>query len=506
MSSRTAKAGKNFASSTMYNITSSILSFISRTVFIYFLGNSYLGVNGLFTNVLGMLSLAELGIGSAITFSLYKPLAQKDDKKIQALINFYKKAYRIVALVVTVIGVSIIPFLRFIINGVDDVNNIVLIYCIFLFNTVSSYFITYKTTLLNADQKEYYINNVNTISKLIITIFQILAIIICRNYIVYLVVEAIFQLISKVFLNRRVNKLYPNIMKKNSEQLSKEDKKTIVTKIKALLFHKVGEVSIYQTDNIITSIFVSTGVVGLVSNFTLIINLVNKFIASFFNSAIAGLGNIIAVESKERQVEISEAYDFLGFCFFGWSTICLYFLLTPFVTLWIGKGNLIDSVTIALLCINFYLTGVRVALSNVKSAAGLYEQDKWVPIIQAIVNIVVSIICAKYMGLVGIYIGTFVSNIIPNIVRPIIVYKHVFKKSSESYFKQYFIRILLILGLILICSYIYSVFNLKNLIIELIIKALISSITFVITIYLLYRNSGEMKYLINMFKKKLLKR
>ena len=492
--SRTAMAAKSFVSSTIGNIMSSLLGFASRTVFIYTLGTTYLGINGLFTNILGMLSFAELGIGSAISFSLYKPLAEKDIEKTQAIINFYRTAYRIIATVIALIGIVLIPFLKYIVKGADGIDNLTFIYCLFLFNTVSSYLITYKTTLMSADQRAYLITNINIVVGLITTVVQIILLLLFKSFIIYLVSNAVIQLLSKIYLNLYTDKRYPYIKGRNNSQLSKEDRNVIFTKVKALIFHKVGEVSIYQTDNILTSAFINVTVVGLVSNFVLIIGIINSFVMSFFNSATAGLGNIVATETKERRLSIYKNYDFLAFWFFGWTMICLYFLLSPFIKIWIGEDKLIDTFTIALLCTNYYLSGMRVAISNLRNAAGAFEQDKWVAIAQAVVNIIVSIIGAKFLGLPGIYIGTLVSSMLPNIVRPIIVYKYVFEKSSKMYFVIYISRIVLMLAIVTVITLITRFITFDNNIINMCFIAILCILIPNITFIVIFRKREEFAY------------
>lgn len=499
--SRTEYAGKNFFWSTVGNIANTIVSFIARTIFIYTLGTEYLGINGLFTNVLGMLSLAELGVGSAISFSLYKPLAEKNIKQIQAIINFYRSAYRIIAVVVGGIGICLIPFLKYIVKGAEGIPYITFYYIIFLFNSVTSYLISYKTTLLSADQKNYYITNINTIVKIITVSIQSILLILFKNYFVYLISDAVIQLISKCYLNYFTDKKYFYIKGKNKEVLSKEEKNTIFSKIKALLFHKIGDVAINQTDDIITSAFININTVGLVSNFTLIIKMVNTFITAFFNSATAGLGNIVATESKERCLQIYKKYDFLAFCFFGWSTVCLYFLLTPFITLWIGADKIVDSVTVTLLCINFYFTGMRVPLGNIKGAAGIYEPDKFAPVLQAAINLVISVVGAKYWGLKGVYVGTLLSSMVPNLIRPYIVYKYIFGIRCNTYFKEYIKRIFVLITCILLLHVFYGYIHIQSAWIAFIVRAFLAAIVPVIIIYFVYRQSEECAYVKAILKK-----
>lgn len=498
---RTILAAKNFVWATVGNIINSILGFVSRTIFIYTLGTIYLGINGLFSNILGMLSLAELGIGSAISFSLYKPLAEKDITKIQAIINFYRTAYRIIAAIVSIIGIALIPFLKYIVKGAEGIDNITFIYLLFLFNTVTSYLISYKTTLLSADQRNYLITNINTVVRIVTVVVQMIVLLVFRNFIIYLLIGAVIQLLSKIYLNLYTNRIYPYIKGTNNSKLNKQEKSIIFTKIKALILHKIGEVSIYQTDNIITSAFINVGVVGLVSNFTMIINMINTFILAFFNAATAGLGNMIATETEKRRKEIYDNYDFLAFYFFGWSAICLYFLLIPFVSMWIGEDKIIDNLTVMLLCLNYYLTGMRVPLGNIKSAGGVYEPDRFAPIIQAFINIAISVVGAKYWGLPGIYIGTLLSSMVPNIVRPYVVYKYIFKLNCISYFKEYIIRIILLIISASIIEIFLKIIALNNIYLMFAIKVLLCIIIPNIVLFLIYRKSSYFSYVINTVKK-----
>lgn len=498
---RTAHAIKNFAWSTVGNIANSLLGFVSRTIFIYCLGTVYLGVNGLFTNILGMLSFAELGIGSAISFSLYKPLAENDIKKIQQIINFYRTAYRVIALVVSAIGIALIPFLKYIVKGADGIDHITLIYCIFLFNTVTSYLITYKTTLLSADQRNYFITNINTVVKIITVVVQSILLLIFKNFYVYLISNAVIQLASKFYMNHFTDKMYPYIKGRNDERLPAEDKKVIIKKVKALIIHKIGGVLIHQTDNIITSAFINVVAVGLVSNFTMLISMLTNFLNSFLGSSVAGLGNIVATENHERRLSIFKNYDFLGFCFVGLSTICLYFLLSPFIVLWIGEDKLVDAATVALLCVNYYLDGMRIPLFNIKCAAGVYEQDSWIPIAQAVANVTISVVAAKYLGLKGVYLGTLISGMIPNIARPFIVCRQVFDKDTKWYFKEYIKRAVIIAAIIAVLTVIFKFITLENLLGAFVIKAILCVAVSSAVIILIYRKSDEFMYVQGTMKK-----
>lgn len=441
-SSRTQNTAKNIIWGYVGNMLSLLVQFVSRTVFIYTIGVSYLGINGLFSSVLGMLSLSELGIGTAINFSLYKPVAEGDREKVKSLMALYRTAYRVIALVIALIGLLLLPFLPYLINGADNIPNISFYYLIFLFNTVSSYFISYKYGLVNAEQKGYIINNLNSIFTVIITIGQIVVLLLFKNYLAYLVVQAILQLGQKIYIGFYLDKRYSYLRDKNIKPLSKSETDSIKKNVFALMIHKIGEISIYQTDNIIISMFINVTLVGMVSNYNLIITSVTTFITIIFNSVTSSIGNLIAVETKEKQLEIFNIYNFIGFWLYGFTCICFWVLFQPFIELWIGSANLIDEQSLALIIISQYLTGQRLTVNNMKTAGGIFDQDKYISLCQGLINLVVSLVMVQLCGLAGVYIGTVVSGLFANIVRPIIVYRHMFNVSARNYFLKFSIYLL----------------------------------------------------------------
>lgn len=502
--SRINNTGKNFIFSVVSSIVTSVTSFISRTIFIQTIGITYLGANGLFTNILSMLSLTELGLGSAIAFSLYAPLANKDTETIKSLMRFYKKAYQIIAMVILVLGLALMPFLDYLIKDPGGIQHIPFIYIVFLFNTVVSYLFTYKTTLVVADQHNYILTNMITVINIISVVVQSLSLLLFKNYFVYLILGAVINTVQWFWINHRIFKEYPYLRDKNVSPLDHGEKNRIATNVKAMVFHKLGELCINQTDNIIISSFISIAAVGIYNNYYMLIAIINKFAQSIFGSATASFGNLIATETPEKKYEVFKRYNFLGFWVFGWTGICLYELLTPFVQLWLGNDFVVDNLTLALVMINYYLVGMRVTIGNVKMAAGLYAQDQWVPIVQALINLVVSIVGAIHMGLAGVFLGTVVSGLaIPCWYRPMIVYRHTFERSSKDYFItyiKYLFVVLLSLSLVelinifvvdILVTDLYLAFILKMFVCAIVPNALICSIFF---------RTDEFKYFVNLAK------
>ena len=496
---RVVSSAKNIAGNFISNFICYILRFISRTVFIKTIGEYYLGINGLLSNVLSILSLAELGIGTAINFSLYKPLSENNEKKIVSLMNFYKIAYRWIAVIVLCLGLAIFPFLDVFIKDNQGFDNLNIIYLIFVLNMVLSYLFSYKRTLANADQKAYKIAYYTTISTLIATLAQILILIITKNYILYLLIQTLFIVFENLLINVFINREYPYLNKIEAEKLDKEELGQIRTNVKALVFHRLGETCVNSTDNIIISSFVGVAVVGIYSNYSMLMSMVQTFILIIFNNLVASFGNLIAEGDKKKNYEIFKTVNFLSFAIYFIATICFLNLYNPFITLWIGKEWLLSTTTVIVIVLNFYMTGMRVALSTVKSAAGIYDADKYDPIFQSLINLVTSIILAQKLGILGVFIGTFISSLVPFIHRPIVVYKKVFNKNALEYFILYLKQTLIVILTAFGTYYLLNLFNISNSILDIIIRLIGSAFIPTLIIVLFYKRTNEYKKLKEVF-------
>ncbi|MBZ9636928.1 lipopolysaccharide biosynthesis protein [Clostridium sp. FP1] len=495
---------KNSLNNIIFNLGSTfityILSFVSRSIFIYTLGAQYLGVNGLFSNILMMLSLAELGIGTAINFSLYKPIAQKDNNKISTLMTFYRKAYSLIGCIVAVFGFILMFFLHYIIKDANTIENLRTIYLLYLFSTVSGYFLSYKTTLVSAYQKEYTLVPINVAMSAITILGQIVILMATKSFIYYLFVQIIFGFIQRIIINNVITKQYKDIDFKTKEKLPQSELNVIIKNVKAMFYHKIGDYCVNGTDNIVISTFVGIKAVGFYSNYTLLITTVNAIIMIIFNSTSASFGDLIAKEKPEKRLEKFRVLNFLGFCFFGFATICFYNLLNPFITLWIGNKYILDLSIIIPVIINYYLVGMRVSLGIVKSSGGVYAQDRFVPLIQAIVNLFFSIILVKYIGLAGVFWGTVISAFVPMIYRPYVVYKYIFETSCKKYLIQYTQYLLVVVVNIFVTSALCKMLFLNAGWVNLIGRCFVCVVIPNLLIVVLFRKSYEFKQLINIVK------
>ncbi len=505
--SRLNDARKNATWSVVSNVVSSLLHFLNRTIFIYTIGEVYLGINGLFTNIISLLSLTELGIWSAISFSLYKPLAEKDNEKIKSLMAFYRSAYRVIAAIVFLLGVALMPFLKYMMKGGEDVEHVYFIFFMFLITTVSSYLITYKHVLIAADQKNHLIAFWQMFFNIFTFVVQFFVLWLFKDYYLYLILTFLVNIFRYVFFNIKITKLYPLLREKSVEPLGDAERETIFNKVKALILHNIGEVCVNQTDNIIISAFIDIVTVGFVSNYYLITNAINGIIKPMFNSVASGLGNLVATESDERVVGVFDAYNYIAFLLYAWVSVALWFLINPFITIWIGSRMLITPSAVYLMIINLYMAGMLVPLANIKSVAGVFEQDKWVPIAQAVINLVVSIVGVQKLGLTGVYIGTFVSSLLPCIYRPIVVYQNIFHISVIKYYVRYFEYLFVIMGEIILVNLVKDNLGLSadNIVIWFLYAVALSLICFAINA-LLFCRTQEFKYLTDMVKRNFMRR
>lgn len=502
---RVQSAAKNIAFGYIGNLVTQLLGFVLRTVFIAYLGNTLTGINDLYTGILSVLSMAELGVGTALNYSLYGPVARKDYEKIKSYMQLYRKAYRTIGLVIALIGLAVSPFLPYLVKQPEGVTlrDLTLYYFIFLFNTVSSYFVAYKYSLVNAEQKNYIQTNIITITKMITVGLQIIVIIATQNFYLYLLTAAFVELMQKLFVSRYLNRRYPYLLDRNVARLSKEETGEIVKKTKALVFHKVGDVARLQTDSMIISAFINVTLVSFVGNYNMVLTSVSNFVNIIFNSVLSGFGNLIATESKEKQYSIFKVYRFFACWIYGFSGVGFFLLLTPFIMLWQGRESVLGVSVIACILIDYYLKGDRIVLSNFKTAAGVFEQDKYLALIQGAVNLVISIALVQKIGLVGVYVGTVISGLIANITKPFIIYKVCFDKSVKAYFLDSVRYLAALGGILVILAGVKKAVMPEVTMVSFAVMFLITCVVFNGIFLLLFGKTQEFSYLWGLVEKKL---
>lgn len=445
--SRTKNALINVVIGSVMQIINIVLAFISRTIFIYLLNSDYLGVNSLYTNILTVLSFAELGIGSAIVFSLYKPIEEHDICKIQALMKLYKNAYRTIGCTIFFLGICIIPFFKYLIADTPSIKeNLIFIYILFLFNTSVSYFCSYKKNLITANQKDYIVQIYTRLFQFVQTVLQAVFLLITHEYIIFLIIHILCTIGQNIALSIKADSLYPYIKEKNDNKLSKEETKSIFSNVKALFIYKFGSVMLNGTDNIIISSLIGISTVGIASNYTMLMNNVTNIIGSAINSLTASVGNL-TVKGNATQIK-KVMHQLLLICvwLYGFISIGFFVLVNEFVELWIGKDYLLDKVVVFSIVFSLYINGVQYAGYIFRTTQGLFIQSRWVPLFSAVINVVLSIWWGMQFGLSGIFIATGISRLCTTtVVDPWLVYKTNFNKKPFDFYCKYVCGLLFVI-------------------------------------------------------------
>ncbi|NDV60232.1 lipopolysaccharide biosynthesis protein [Bacteroides sp. 519] len=435
---RTDNSRKNLIASVSVMVVMTLLGFITRKVFIDNIGVEYLGLNGLLLNILNVVSLLEGGFGTSIVYNLYKPLAIKDKPRVIALIQLYRKIYRFIALGVLLMGLAIYPFLDIFIKEGESLKYVSVVFFIFLFNSIVPYFAAYKWSLINADQKQYKLAGINLTYQVGASLVKLAILLYTGNYILYLLVESLFVVGYNLAVSYKANQLYAYIKTRTKYEVDKPTRKKIVANTKALFLHSLGGYLMHSTDNIVISSFVSITIVGLYSNYTLITGYINTLITQVLNSLSESVGHLIATESSEYVNKVFNTIFLLNFIIVSLPVIVLSNTLNPFIAWWLGTAYLLDTLTIVVILINLYIFGMRISAHIFKVKSGIFLQDKFSPLLQGCLNLILSLVLVQFWGITGVLLATTLSVLSIGFWQfPYLVYKYTFKKSLRFYFVRY---------------------------------------------------------------------
>ena len=434
---RTKNSIVNICFSLGFQLVTLVLGFVNRTVFLQCLGVEYLGVSGLFSDILNMLSLADLGFGTAMTFSMYKPLAEKDYTRLAGLVQLYKKIYRFIALTVLTVGIALIPFLQYLVNLPENLPLIKVYYLLYLANTVSSYLVVYKTSILSADQKEYVLNKYRSIFSIAQTVCMTLFLWVTHSYVVYLCVQVVLTYAQNFFCSYVAEKQYPYINQK--VDLPKGEIQVIFKTVGSVFVYKVSSVLLNATDNTLISVLLGTTVVGFYSNYTLIINKLTNIVNTVFYSLTASLGNLIVKENEGKRYHIFLAMQSVSMVL---STVCVsgvFFLISDFVHLWLGSEYVLSELVLVAVVCNLYFAISLLPIWVFREATGLYRKTKYVMLATAAINLVLSVILGKLIGLAGIIFATAIARLTTYFwYEPYLLFRNYFGQSWSIYFKGVF--------------------------------------------------------------------
>ncbi|MFQ9679714.1 MAG: lipopolysaccharide biosynthesis protein [Ruthenibacterium lactatiformans] len=455
---RSKNAVRNTAYGLINKIVAIVFPFVVRTVFIKTLGSEFLGLNSLFSSILTVLNLTELGFSSAVVFCMYKPIAEDDAYSINALLLFYKRVYAVIGLIIFVIGLALIPFIPHLINGTyPTAINLTVVYLVYLFNTVLSYFMyAYLQALISAFQREDVISKVNVIVQSAMYILQIIVLLTTKNYYAYLLIMPAFTVANNIRTAVIAKKLFPDY--RPAGRLSKKYKALIKEKVSGLVINKVCIVSRNAFDSIFISMFLGLTETAIYNNYYYVMNAVILITSVFVNAVVSGAGNSVEMDTVEKNYCDMNRINFLYMWVAGWFTICMLNLYQPFMQLWVGADLMYPMGCVVLLCLYFYILKMSDVRYIYELAIGLWWENRFRSIAEAVANLALNYLLGKLFGVYGIIIATIVSIFFINYLYGTkIIFKYYFKEQSiKAYFKTqslYGLVTILICGITFLACY-----------------------------------------------------
>lgn len=445
--SRTEYSALNTSAALISMSLTIFVGYCNRVVFTHLLSESYVGLNGLLLDVVTVLSCTELGIGPAITYALYKPVADGNIEKQKSLIRLYRNIYWTVAAIVVCVGMLLLPFMKMLIKDGAEVEHLTLIYLMFLINTALTYLFNYKRALLDVHQR-LYIGVLYYSGFLILQyVLQMVILILTKDFILYLLAALLCTLSGGIALSGKADRTFPFLRDKEVQPLPVEERRKIGQNIRAMLMHKMGFTIVNSTDNLLLSALVGLGSTACYSNYYLIIASVRQVLEQMFQGITASVGNLGVTEDEKHIRKILEATFFMGQWIYGFVAICLYELLSIFVGISFGAQYVYEQSIVLILCVNFYVTGMRQAVLVFRDSMGLFWYDRYKAVVEVVINLAASILLAKSFGTAGVFIGTLVSTLTTSAwVEPLVFYRVRLKASPMRYFGKYLLYTLIILG------------------------------------------------------------
>lgn len=431
---RTMNATRNAAFGVVLKIVAIIFPFVIRTVMLYVMGSEYVGLNSLFTSILSFLSLAELGVGQALVYSMYKPIAVNDIKTVSALLNLYKKLYRLIGTIILIVGVAITPFLSRLVKGsCPNEINLYILYGIYLFNTVVSYWLFgYKQSLLIANQRSDIISKRSLIIQTTMYVAQIIVLFASKNYYLYIVLLPVFTVIINIVNSIIVDRMYPEI--KCIGRVEKVVEDSIKKKVIALFGTKANSVVMHALDNVIISAFLGLTMVAKYGNYYYIMNSIIGIMTILYSSITAGLGNTLVIDSKKKVYKDFKALTFMNAWIVAFCTTSLLCLYQPFMKLWVGTELLLDIKVVLLLVVYFYIYQIRRIVLTYKDAGGIWWEDRFRPYIMMITNLVGNVILVQTIGLYGVILSTIIAMCVSWPWENYTLFKHIFRMPLTEYY------------------------------------------------------------------------
>lgn len=502
---RKDKVIKNVSSQMFATLVQSLLGFIIRRTFLDCLGQSLLGLNGLMTSIIGMLSLVELGVGEAINFSLYEPLAKGDHKQVNAIMKLYKKLYISIGGIITALGIVLFPFLHLLVETEVSMSIVYQTYGLFLINNLFSYLFAYNRNIISADQKDYIVINTDTVGQIALNISQLIVLLLTRNYYLHLILQIISTFARNYYISLKAKKLYPYINQKDAQPLTKEYIHNLVNNVKALFITRVAYFCVSGTDNILLSSFVSLSSVAIYNNYVTILNLFNNTFNMIISKARSVIANYMVLNEIENSYMLFKRIFFVNFIITSYTSIGIFVVCNEVICVWLGEGNTWPLLIIGLLVYNNYSRYILQTCEAFRGAAGLYSPRpfvKYVSLLEGIVNLVFSLIFIKILDnpIIGIFLGTSVSTIVSTITVPWIVYHFLFKISLFEFYILYFKYFLVMIITLFISNSIFQMVLVESHLLNVVSGIIVCSMTTLVIYVGLFHQSDEYRYIMNIVK------
>lgn len=497
--SRTKKTVVNTAFSFASQILQIILSFALRTAFIKILGDQYTGVASVFTTILSMLSLSELGFGTAVATALYRPLREKDNKTIQQLMDFYKKAYRIVAGFIFLVGMCLVPFLGYLIKDVPDIKeSISVIYVFYIIKTATSYLMIYKTTLLRADQKLYIVKKFEMAAQTVRYLVEIIVLIVFKQYMTYLVLEVAATIAQNYVVTKRAEREYPLAFEKPEVKLPKERVISLLKDVKGLSMFKLSGHIGNSIDTMLISGFINTSTVTLVGNYTLIKNNINKVLVQFYSAVIPSIGNLAAERKPKKQEKVFDRLFYVSFLMVNFCSASLFVIIKPFMRIWLGERYILSQPISFVIAFDFFLYILLQAVASFRTANGLFVEGQYRPLFTAIINVVLSVLLIKKLGIFGTILATIIARLVTQWYDPYLLYKYIFKSGFPRFYAKYWMYIVMFVSGLFVSDRLTAVLSRGGPVFDLAVAVCVSAVVPTAWVLLLTCRSDNFKYVCGM--------
>ena len=499
----------NLATSIGGQLINILLKFITRTVFIYTLGKAYLGINGLFSDILTMLSITELGFDTALNFKLYKPLAEKDYDRVRVLMKFYRQAYNMIGIVILSLGLCFIPLLPVLIRDYDTLEplgiNAALIFILYLLQSVSSYlFFAYKSAVVKADQKSYILNIADYVVTIVTCIVQILVLLLWKNFILYTATLILSNIVKSLVNATIAQKKYRTVFARTDDKLERAEVISLFKDCGALFVYRVNTVVVKATDNMVLSAFLGLATVGLYSNYLLIYTTIKSLLNRFFTAIKASMGNMYVVSNAEKRYQFFETINFISMILYGTACVGVIVVGDEFIRRWIGGDYVIPMPFAALFGTEILFLGIKMNLMQMRNISGAFRQMWFRPVLGIIVNLGSSVILVQVIGIYGVILGTIIADITTNfLVDPFIIYKYSLEgyRPVSAFYKKNGVY-MLVLAVICAADYLICPLLLPGRgWLSVILHALICGITVPAGFMLVFCKTHEARYCLSMVRR-----